>query len=235
LQLNNYSFTYTDYPVDRINFTPSKASERLQPPETRNTIKMSLLITSELPPLLQQFHELDIQLLRGLYENRNPLFDSTFIVITDSAAALAFGIPAIFLIHGLIVKNKLQWRNALTVIIAVAIAAIVANIIKFSLDTPRPYEIYPFIEKLSSGGSPSFPSGHTTDAFAFAVAAGLVYSKWYILLPGLIWATLVGISRMWLGVHYPSDVIAGAILGTACALLYFWLDKKYRARAQQNL
>lgn len=196
---------------------------------------MSLLITSELPPLLQQFHELDIQLLRGLYENRNPLFDSTFIVITDSAAALAFGIPAIFLIHGLIIKNKLQWRNALTVIIAVAIAAIVANIIKFSLDTPRPYEIYPFIEKLSSGGSPSFPSGHTTDAFAFAVAAGLVYSKWYILLPGLIWATLVGISRMWLGVHYPSDVIAGAILGSACPILYCWIYNKYQKRAQQSV
>ena len=194
---------------------------------------MSLLITSELPPLLQQFHELDIQLLRGLYENRNPSFDSTFIVITDSAAALAFGIPAIIMIHGLFRKNKLQWRNALTVIIAVAIAAIMANIIKFSLDTPRPYEIYPFIAKLSSGGSPSFPSGHTTDAFAFAVAAGLVYSKWYILLPGLIWATLVGISRMWLGVHYPSDVIAGAILGTACALLYFWSNKKYKSQAQQ--
>lgn len=181
-------------------------------------------------PLLQQFHELDIQLLRGLYENRNPIFDSTFIVITDSAAALAFGIPGVLIIAGLLRKNRRQWVNALTVIIAVAIAAIVANIIKFSLDTPRPYEIYPFIEKLSSGGSPSFPSGHTTDAFAFAVAAGLVYSKWYILLPGLIWATLVGISRMWLGVHYPSDVIAGAVLGTACALLYFGLNEKYKAQ-----
>ena len=191
---------------------------------------MSLLITSVMSPLLQQFHELDIQLLRGLYENRNPIFDSTFIVITDSAAALAFGIPGVLIIAGLLRKNRRQWVNALTVIIAVAIAAIVANIIKFSLDTPRPYEIYPFIEKLSSGGSPSFPSGHTTDAFAFAVAAGLVYSKWYILLPGLIWATLVGISRMWLGVHYPSDVIAGAILGTACALLYFGLNKKYKAQ-----
>jgi membrane-associated phospholipid phosphatase len=196
---------------------------------------MSLLITSVLSPLMQQFHELDIKLLRGLYENRNPFFDSAFIVITDSAAALAFGIPAIILIYGLFRKDKPQWRNALTVIIAVAIAAIVANIIKFSLDTPRPYEIYPFIEKLSSGGSPSFPSGHTTDAFAFAVAAGLVYSKWYILLPGLIWATLVGISRMWLGVHFPSDVIAGAVLGTACALLYYWLNKKYQTRVQQSL
>lgn len=194
---------------------------------------MSFLLTSDLSTLLQQFHELDIQLLRGLFENRNPSFDSTFIVITDSAAALAFGIPAIILIHGLIRKNKLQWRNALTVIISVAIAAIAANIIKFSFDTPRPYEIYPFIEKLSSGGSPSFPSGHTTDAFAFAVAAGLVYSRWYILLPALFWATLVGISRMWLGVHYPSDVIAGAILGTACALLYFWSNKKYKSQAQQ--
>lgn len=215
-----------------LHFIPSRLHITVQ---TRNLHIMSLLIISVLSPLMQQFHDLDIQLLRGLYENRNPFFDSAFIVLTNSAAALAFGIPGILLIYGLFRKNKLQWRNAMTVIIAVAIAAIVANIIKFSLDAPRPYEIYPFIEKLSSGGSPSFPSGHTTDAFAFAVAAGLVYSKWYILLPGLIWATLVGISRMWLGVHFPSDVIAGAVLGTLCAMLYYWLIKKYQASSQQCL
>ena len=59
---------------------------------------MSLLISLQLSPVLQKFHELDIQLLKGLYENRNPIFDSTFIVITDSAAALAFGIPGVLII-----------------------------------------------------------------------------------------------------------------------------------------
>lgn len=186
---------------------------------------MSNLISILLMSIMKQFHDLDIQLLRAVYDNRNPSFDSTFILITDSAAALAFGIPGILLLYGLFSKNKEFWRNALTVLIAVSIAAIVANILKFSLDTPRPYELYPFIEKLSSGGSPSFPSGHTTDAFAFAVAAGLVYKKWYILFPGLIWATLVGISRMWLGVHFPSDVLAGAFIGTICAFLYSLLMK----------
>ena len=187
---------------------------------------MNLLLSILLSPLLFIFHDLDIRILKEIYENRNPVFDSAFIVITDSAAAIAFGIPAIMLIAGLLKKEKIFWRNALAILLPVAISAIVANILKFSLDMPRPYEIYPFIEKLSSGGSPSFPSGHTADAFAFAVAAGLVYPRWYIIFPVLIWAVFVGTSRMWLGVHFPSDVMAGALIGTACAGIYYRINNR---------
>ncbi len=187
---------------------------------------MNHLLSILLSPLLFVFHDMDIRILKEIYENRNPFFDTTFIVITNTAAAIAFGVPAIMLITGLLKKEKTLWRNALAILLPVAISAIVANILKFSLDMPRPYELYPFIEKLSSGGSPSFPSGHTADAFAFAVAAGLVYPRWYIIFPGLIWASLVGTSRMWLGVHFPSDVVAGAIIGTACAGIYYWIRKR---------
>ena len=184
---------------------------------------MNHLLLIYLSPLLFIFHDLDIKILKEIYENRNPVFDTTFIVITNTAAAIAFGVPAVMLITGLLKKKKILWRNALAILLPVAISAIVANILKFSLDMPRPYELYPFIEKLSSGGSPSFPSGHTADAFAFAIAAGLVYSRWYFIIPLMLWAALVGISRMWLGVHFPSDVIAGALIGTACAGIYYWI------------
>jgi len=187
---------------------------------------MNQLIAVVLSPFLSHFKDLDINILRWLYENRNPIFDSTFIVITNSAAAIAFGVPGILLIAGLVKKNRDMWRKALTIIIPVAVSAIVANILKFSLDMPRPYELYPFIEKLSTGGSPTFPSGHTADAFAFAVAACLVYPRWQIMLPSLIWAALVGISRMWLGVHFPSDVLGGAVIGAASAIIYYRVMKK---------
>jgi membrane-associated phospholipid phosphatase len=187
---------------------------------------MSHFLSVIFSPMMFTFHDLDINILKGIYENRNPLFDSTFIVITNSAAAIAFGIPGMLLIIGLLKKKKELWQKALTIIIPVALSAIVANILKFSLDMPRPYELYPFIEKLSSGGSPSFPSGHTADAFAFAVGAGLVFRKWYIITPCLFWAVLVGTSRMWLGVHFPSDVLAGAIIGTACAFIYYRAEKR---------
>lgn len=187
-------------------------------------------LTILLYSLMQHFLDLDIAILKGIYENRNPVFDSTFIVITDSAPALAFGIPGILLIIALSKKNIVLRRNSLLILIAVALSAIVANILKYSIDLPRPYEIYPFIEKLSTGGSPSFPSGHTADAFAFALALGLIYPKLYFIFPVFIWATLVGYSRMSLGVHFPSDVLAGAIIGLACALLTYRIERKNRVK-----
>jgi membrane-associated phospholipid phosphatase len=127
--------------------------------------------------LLQSLHDSDIGILKRIYENRNPIFDSTFIAITNTAAALAFGIPGILLLISLIRKSAILHRNALMMLIPVAISAVVANILKYAIDLPRPYEIYPFIHKLSVGGSPSFPSGHTADAFAFAIGVSLVYPK----------------------------------------------------------
>jgi len=182
--------------------------------------------------LIQNLHDLDIGILKAIYENRNPTFDTTFIGITNSAAALAFGIPGILLIVALIKKNTVLRRNALLIIIPVAISAIVANILKYAIDLPRPYEIYPFIEKLSRGGSPSFPSGHTADAFAFAMAAGLVYRKWFIIIPCFTWAALVGYSRMSLGVHFPSDVLAGALIGVICSSVYFWFEKRKHPKSE---
>jgi undecaprenyl-diphosphatase len=175
---------------------------------------------------MQNLHDLDIGILKAIYENRNPFFDSTFIVITNSAAVIAFGIPIILLIIAITRENNDLRREALMIVLSVAISAIAANLLKYAVDLPRPYEIYPFIVKLSSGGSPSFPSGHTADAFAFAIAVGLVYPKWYFFIPCLVWAALVGYSRMSLGVHFPSDVLAGAIIGIVCAYAYIVYIKR---------
>ncbi|MEQ8196949.1 MAG: phosphatase PAP2 family protein, partial [Clostridiaceae bacterium] len=76
----------------------------------------------------------------------------------------------------------------------------------------------------------SFPSGHTGSSFAAAVIFFLTLPKKYGI-PAMVLAFLIGLSRLYLGVHYPSDVISGAIIGTIIALtvhkiyLYFF-DKK---------
>lgn len=72
------------------------------------------------------------------------------------------------------------------------------------------------------GGQYGFVSGHATNSFAIAVFFGLFFFKiakkriFYLLL---LWAIIVSYSRMYLGVHYPSDIIAGAILGSTIAFL----------------
>lgn len=181
---------------------------------------------------MQFMHNSDIGILTGIYENRILFLDPFFIFITNSAAAIAFGVPLILLLIAF--KKKIQGlqRDALMMLIPVALSAIIANILKYVIDLPRPYEIYPFIVKLSVGGSPSFPSGHTADAFAFAVALSLIYRKWYIIIPVLIWASLVGYSRMSLGVHFPSDVLGGALIGAACSYSYILFTKRKYVKSQ---
>jgi membrane-associated phospholipid phosphatase len=73
--------------------------------------------------------------------------------------------------------------------------------------------------------SASFPSGHTSIAFATATALSLKYPKWYVIAPASIWACSVGYSRMNLGVHYPSDVFAGAVLGAGSAFLTYKINE----------
>jgi membrane-associated phospholipid phosphatase len=72
----------------------------------------------------------------------------------------------------------------------------------------------------------SFPSGHTTHAFVLATSVSLVYPEWYIIAPSYIWAGAVGYSRMHLGVHYPSDVWAGALIGSGSAYLCHQINQK---------
>ena len=97
--------------------------------------------------------------------------------------------------------------------------------LKYSVNRDRPFVTYPDIIQKSKA-IPSFPSGHTSSAFATATSLSLAYPKWYIIVPSYAWAGTVGYSRMHLGVHYPSDVLAGALIGSGCAYLTFKVNQK---------
>ena len=164
---------------------------------------------------------LDIDILRDINLNRDRYLDNTFRGITNSADYVSFGVPVILLGTGLLIKNSITTQNALFIGASVLTAAAFSTAIKYSVNRPRPFETYPDIQKCADGGSPSFPSGHTSDAFALATAASLAYPKWYLIAPAYIWAGAVGYSRMDLGVHYPSDVIFGAIVGAGSAYVCY--------------
>ena len=71
----------------------------------------------------------------------------------------------------------------------------------------------------------SFPSGHTGSSFAAATALFLCNKK--LGIPALILAFIVALSRVYLFVHYPTDVMVGAVLGAACALAVYFLFRKF--------
>jgi len=88
--------------------------------------------------------------------------------------------------------------------------------LKRAFERPRPAAVDPAVHPLvPTPHSYSMPSGHATTAFAAALAAGLVHPR--LRLPLLALATLIAVSRIWLGVHYPTDVVVGAAIGSAVA------------------
>jgi undecaprenyl-diphosphatase len=77
------------------------------------------------------------------------------------------------------------------------------------------------------GGQFGFVSSHAANSFALAVFSGfLLRSKYkYLMIIMLMWAALVSYSRVYVGVHYPADIMGGAILGSTIAILMFWFMK----------
>ena len=177
----------------------------------------NLLLT--ISPILSSvfLHNIEVEILRELNLNRFTDLDGFFQFISNSISFITWGTTILLLILGVVMKGSQLKKRAILLLSSLTLASLISLALKFTIDRPRPFHTYDFIEKLSAGGSPSFPSGHTTEAFAFAVALCFAFPRWYIIIPSLIWASAVGYTRMSLGVHYPSDVMAGAILGIATA------------------
>lgn len=88
----------------------------------------------------------------------------------------------------------------------------------------RPFRALPGVESRQrrepGGVDPySFPSGHSAIAFTLATSASLSYPEWYVIVPAYLWASSTALARVWFGMHYPSDIVVGAAVGTGVALL----------------
>ena len=103
---------------------------------------------------------------------------------------------------------------------ALILSGIAAQIIKVSVNRIRPYIMLTDLNIKKIGiDKYSFPSGHTTAAFTTAVMVAFFFPS--ITIPCILLACGVGISRMYLGVHFPSDVLVGMILGVLCSFLIY--------------
>ena len=169
---------------------------------------------------------LDIHILRYLNTPDKLPSDKFFQFVSNSAVFLDIGVPVGIVTTGLIKHDDQTIRKACVAIAAAAISSGITVAVKYSVNRSRPFVTYPDIAKKSAAGSPSFPSGHTSGAFVLATSLTLSYPKWYIIVPAYSWACTVAYSRMDLGVHYPSDVLAGALIGTGSAWLTHYVNKK---------
>lgn len=169
---------------------------------------------------------IDIRMLRSINSSETLPSDNFFRFVSNSDAFVVAGVPVGMAVTGLINKDKELFRNACVTAVASALNAGITNALKYSINRDRPFVTYPEITKKSKAGSPSFPSGHASSAFATATSVSLSYPKWYIIVPSYLYAGTVAYSRMDLGVHYPSDVLAGAVIGSGCAYLTWKVNQK---------
>ena len=178
----------------------------------------------------------DINILRDINVDRNKNLDPTFKLITNSAVPIGLVTPIIIYSVGLLKKDNAAKKQAIFVGEAFLVNAFITTALKHTIKRQRPFKTYPDIDQAASTVGYSFPSGHTSSAFAMATSLSLAYHKWYVIAPSFVWASAVGYSRMHLGVHYPSDVVAGAVLGSGSAYLTYkankWLNKK-RSRMEK--
>ena len=123
-------------------------------------------------------------------------------------------------------------RTGIVCAISMVIGLLVTNlVIKNWVGRIRPYEVIDGLVCLVNPEKDfSFPSGHTTNSLACAVVLFRLMPKKYGV-PALVLAILIALSRLYVGVHYPTDVIGGAIIGVCSALLAIplmnWIEKRF--------
>lgn len=155
---------------------------------------------------------------------QSPFLDSIIVFCASHLAYLLVGvlIVLVFFSH----YSKLEkW----TLLVVAGTASIIARfgateLIRFFYHRPRPFIALPEARQLLANSEWSFPSGHATFFFALSTAVYLYNKKWGI---GFFAATvLITVSRVISGVHYPSDIIGGALIGIAVAYIVSCLVRK---------
>lgn len=162
----------------------------------------------------------DISLFYFVNLNLHNQFLSIILPIITFAGTEIFwlAICAVIFIFG----GEKGRKVAILCIVALALGYFISETLKYLVARPRPYAVLNGVNFYFYMEGYSFPSGHSIASFTACTFLGIKYGYLYLFLAC---ALLVGFSRIYLGLHYPSDVIFGALIGVMCSLLVLkWED-----------
>jgi membrane-associated phospholipid phosphatase len=167
----------------------------------------------------------DLRILEAI----NPRYPTSQYWQYTSASAYVFsGVATVApFVYSLATGDRDAQYRSYQVMIAMGLDIIAQEGLKVTFNRERPGDKYPtLVFPISPAHGKSFPSGHTSLAFNTAAELTIQCKKWYIAVPAYLWAGSVGYSRLYLGKHYPSDVLGGAATGIGTAYLGTWLNHK---------
>ena len=172
----------------------------------------------------------DIKIFRLINNSRTPFLDK-IVSVTDKSILFASALtpPALFTISR---TNEHYYDENSAVLLGTSevVSYAITYSLKHLIKRTRPFSSIPNVRHTSDDDfaidNNSFPSGHSTVAFAYATSLSLRYSDKPLLITGLyLYSTAIAIGRVYLGVHYPSDVLGGMVVGAGTAVLVHSLRK----------
>lgn len=140
----------------------------------------------------------------------------------------------IWIVLGLVLLIPKKTRKCGVMVLAALLVMLVTNniILKNLIARPRPCATYPeLVELVKIPTSYSFPSGHTVSAMAVAFTVFLQHKKLGAVT--IVCGILMGLSRLYVGVHFPTDVFGGILVGAAIAWFVYWAEKKLSPKITQ--
>jgi hypothetical protein len=190
-------------------------------------------------PANSQHNSWEYKWLRSLEEKRTKSGTEFHKTLSSINGTVCLAVPAGLFITGLIENDKTLKENALFITESIAVSSIITWSMKKAVGRDRPAVNDPTFSAVLDLHNNSFPSGHTSEAFSMATSLSMKYHKWYIVIPAFAYAGLSGYSRLYLGVHYPTDVLAGALVGSGSAWitckLNQWLHGKKKKQTQPGM
>lgn len=171
---------------------------------------------------MEHIQYLDMEILKYIHSTSNVMFDKIMPWITS----LGNGGTIWIVIIALLLLSKKYRRVGILAAISLALVTLFGEgILKNIVQRPRPFTEIKYIKLLiSKPGTYSFPSGHAASSFAVAYVIGKKIKP--LKITAYILAILIAYSRLYLFVHYPTDIIGGIVLGVLTASLILYLDKK---------